>query len=218
MPVLYEFALSPFVQKVKIALREKGIGFESRNGFDPDHKDEFEQGNPRREVPMLVDGETRICDSTIILDYIDERWSDRPLMPHDPAARADVRLLEELADTRLEALNFCISEVMTFPVREEASAEQVIARSKAQIVKLHEELATLLGAAEYFGGVEPNRADISLFPHLNASRVMKNGPDSGLFADWVKRMHLRPSVAETVAEVKAGVPAFKQLMTSVQSG
>ena len=41
MPVLYEFALSPFVQKVKIALREKGIGFETRNGFDPAHKNEF---------------------------------------------------------------------------------------------------------------------------------------------------------------------------------
>ncbi len=47
MPILYEFALSPFVQKVKIALREKGIDFDRRNGFDPAHGADFARGNPR---------------------------------------------------------------------------------------------------------------------------------------------------------------------------
>jgi len=183
MLILYEFAPSPFVQKVKIALREKGISFEQHNGFDPAHRADFERGNPRREVPMLVDGETRIWDSTVILDYIDERWPERPLMPDRPAARVAVRLLEELADTRLEALNFCIFEVMTFSVGEDAAVEEVIAKSKDEIARLHEELATRLGTAAYFGGAEPDRADISLFPNLNASRVMKNGPNSGVLAD-----------------------------------
>ena len=108
MLILYEFAISPFVQKVKIALREKGIDFEARYGFAQEHAEDFGRGNPRREVPFLVDGDLRIGDSTVVLDYIDERWPDPPLMPADPAARAKVRLLEELADTRLEALNFCI--------------------------------------------------------------------------------------------------------------
>lgn len=218
MPILYEFALSPFVQKVKIGLREKGIDFDRRNGFDPAHKAEFEQSNPRREVPMLVDGDARIWDSTIILDYIDERWPDRPLLPASPTDRATARLLEELADTRLEALNFCISEVMTFPVGEEDAVERVVSKSKAEIARLHEYLAMCLGPGPYFGGAQPNRADISLFPLINASRIMKNGPTSGPLADWLERMISRPSVATTVKEVKDGVSAFKDLMDRVKSG
>ncbi len=218
MPILYEFALSPFVQKVKIALREKSIDFDRRNGFDPAHRADFAQGNPRREVPLLVDGDIRIWDSTVILDYIDDRWPEPPLMPVDPAARAIARLLEELADTRLEALNFCIAEVMTFPEGEDAAAEAVVAASGAEIARLHGELAARLGDADYFGGAEPNRADISLLPHLNASRVMRNGPDSGSLADWLNRMNSRPSVAATVGEIKGSLTEFKQLMSRVQRG
>ncbi len=218
MPMLYEFAMSPYVQKVKIALREKGVDFEMRNGFDPAHADDFGDGNPRREVPLLVDGDARITDSTVILDYIDDRWPDPPLMPADPAARARARQLEELADTRLDALNFCIAEVMTFDVGESAAVEAVLIASRAEIARQHGALADQLGNADYFGGAAPDRADISLLPHLNASRVMKNGPNDGPLADWLGRMNARPSVAATVAEIKAGLGAFKTLMGQVQSG
>ena len=60
MVVLYEHPLSPYAQKVKIALGEKGISFESRL---PDllggNLAEFAPLNPRLEVPSLVDGEVR---------------------------------------------------------------------------------------------------------------------------------------------------------------
>ena len=218
MTILYEFAMSPYVQKVKIALREKGVDFEKRNGFDPAHGDDFTADNPRREVPLLVDGDARIADSRIILDYFEERWPDPPLMPADPAARARARHVEALADTRLDALNFCVAEVMTFDVEEPATTEAVLSASRAEIAAQHQALADQLGDADYFGGAAPDRADISLLPHLNASRVMKNGPDGGVLADWLGRMNARPSVAETVSEIKAGLEAFKTLMGQVQSG
>ena len=41
--ILYEIALSPFVQKIKIALREKDIDFENRLAFSPEHREEFER-------------------------------------------------------------------------------------------------------------------------------------------------------------------------------
>ena len=66
MVVLYEHPLSPFAQKVKIALAEKGVAFESRL---PDiiggDLDEFARLNPRREVPTLVDDDVAVFDSTI---------------------------------------------------------------------------------------------------------------------------------------------------------
>jgi glutathione S-transferase len=218
MPTLYELALSPFVQKVKIALREKGVDFERRSSFDPAHADDFAHGNPRREVPMFVDGDVRIWDSTVIVDYIEERWPDPALMPGGPAERASVRLLEELADTRLEALNFCIAEVMMLPVGEDTAAAAVVSASREEISRQHGGLEERLGGADFFGGTVPNRADISLLPHVNASRVMKNGPDTGPLADWLGRMNARPSVAATVGEIKAGMSEFKELLGRVQRG
>ena len=115
MILLYEHPLSPFAQKVKIALREKGVEFEPRipdlfTGGDP----AFNAANPRREVPALIDGELAVFDSTIILEYIEDRWPKPPLLPGTAAARARVRMLEELCDTYYEAINWAVFEVRVF--------------------------------------------------------------------------------------------------------
>src|SRR5215472_18531063 len=115
MIVLYEHPLSPYAQKVKIALAEKGVAFESRL---PDllggNLGEFLPLNPRLEVPTLVDGDVAVFDSTIILEYVEERWPNPPLLPVGAAERARVRMLEELCDTYCEAINWAIFESRVF--------------------------------------------------------------------------------------------------------
>src|SRR5690349_12816919 len=100
MIVVYEHPLSPYAQKVKIALAEKGVEFECRlpdfmSGQDPD----FAAANPRLEVPALVDGDTRVFDSTVILEYIEDRWPKPPLLPPTPPDRARVRVIADPRDT-----------------------------------------------------------------------------------------------------------------------
>src|SRR5271154_1361098 len=99
MLTLYEHPLSPYAQKCKIGLLEKAIPFalklpeafgSGRAGGD------FVAGNPRHEVPALVDGATRIFDSTIILEYLEDKWPEPPMLPADPAERARVRMLEDV--------------------------------------------------------------------------------------------------------------------------
>jgi glutathione S-transferase len=105
--LLYEHPLSSYAQKVKIALREKGLAFDLETpealgtgiAAGP-----FGEANPRAEVPALVDGEARIFDSTIILEYIEEKWPTPPLLPRDPAARAAARMVEDVCDTHYEAI------------------------------------------------------------------------------------------------------------------
>ncbi len=76
---VYEHPLSPYAQKVKIALREKNVPFELKYpegvGAGTTGGD-FAAANPRAEVPVLIDGEVRIFDSTIILEYIEDKWPD----------------------------------------------------------------------------------------------------------------------------------------------
>ena len=57
----------------------------------------FSATNPRIEVPVLVDGDLQIFDSTIIMEYIEEKWPEPALLPprSDPLARARTRMIEE---------------------------------------------------------------------------------------------------------------------------
>jgi len=92
MITLYEHPLSPYAQKVKIALREKRLDFEAKmpGGIGAGGASgEFADANPRAEVPVLIDGDVRIFDSTIILEYIEDSFPEPALLPgHRPNAPA----------------------------------------------------------------------------------------------------------------------------------
>jgi RNA polymerase-associated protein len=104
---LLEHPLSSYAQKVKVALREKHIAFTAEIPTDLGSgttAGAFKAANPRAEVPVLVDGSAQIFDSTVIMEYIEERWPEPPLLPRDPAARAFARITEDVCDTHYEAV------------------------------------------------------------------------------------------------------------------
>src|SRR5207247_8182274 len=152
MVLLYEHPLSPYAQKVKIALAEKGVAFECRlPDFTSGRDDAFAAASPRLEVPALVDGETRVFDSTIILEYVEDRWPAPPLLPAAPAERARVRMLEELCDTYVEPISWAAMEIRVFRRGTGALAEQLLARGAAQAAGVHRYPQRPLGAA---GGLD----------------------------------------------------------------
>lgn len=109
---LFEHPLSPYAQKVKLALIEKGIPFETAmpdlmSGGDAAFKD----ASPRLEVPALVDGDTTVFDSTIILEYLEDKWPTPAMLPATPVERARARTLEEICDSQYEAINWGLFEV-----------------------------------------------------------------------------------------------------------
>ena len=83
---LYHIPLSPFCRKVRVALAEKGLGFELRTELPWDRRPEFLALNPAGEVPLLVEEDERIVipDSQAICEYLDEAYPDRRLMGFDP--------------------------------------------------------------------------------------------------------------------------------------
>lgn len=102
MLLLYEHPLSSYVQKVKIALREKSVPFRAElpEDFGTGREGALAELNPRMEVPVLIDGEARLFDSTVIMEYVEERWPEPALLPCDPAARAYARMTEDVCDTK----------------------------------------------------------------------------------------------------------------------
>ena len=93
--------VSPYVRKVLACLELKGLDYEVDPITPFFGNDEFSRLSPLRRIPVLIDGDLVITDSTVICAWLDEACPDRPLLPSTPADRARARWLEEFADTRL---------------------------------------------------------------------------------------------------------------------
>jgi glutathione S-transferase/RNA polymerase-associated protein len=205
MPVtLYEHPLSPYAQKVKIALREKsvdftlalpdGVGIGGAAG-------EFLAANPRAEVPALVDGDARIFDSTIILEYIEDKWPTPALLPASPAERARVRMLEEVMDTHFEPINWAMGELNWFRRAEGVLADTLRSKAAEQTRGFYAWLERELGDREWFNGAAFGWGDLSVVPYVNGSVGVGHPPAEGSkLGAWLARVNARPSVAQTAQE------------------
>ena len=128
--------------------------------------------SPRREVPALVDGEVRIFDSTVILEYLDERWPSPQFGPDSAGERARVRMLEEMMDTEYEAVNWGITEIKLFGRAEGEVAETLLTRASLQLQRLWNRLERELEGRSWMNGDRFGRGDAAVYPHLDGSRFL----------------------------------------------
>ena len=220
--LLYEHPLSSYAQKVKIALREKGIVFDVETPQaigSGKSAGLFAAASPRREVPALIDGDARIFDSTIILEYIEDKFPSPPLLPRDPLARANARMIEEVCDTLYEAINWGLSEIRWFKRAEGGQAEKMLATAARQTAELQSWLADKLGTKPWFNGDTFGWADVSAAPYVNRSFNYGLGAAVGSpLALWHVRLRERPSVVATFKESDAATGALADAATRVASG
>lgn len=101
---LYSGPMSMFGAKAQIAVAEKALACETvmvpfglRRRYEPKDPDVV-RVNPKRQVPVLIDGEVELYDSTQIFEYLEDAYPDPPLWPSEPAARATARQLEHSSD------------------------------------------------------------------------------------------------------------------------
>jgi glutathione S-transferase len=93
--------LSPYVRKVLACLELKGVPYRIDPIVPFYGNDEFARVSPLRRVPVLMDDAVSVSDSTVICEYLEERYPEPRLYPREPALRARARWLEEFADTRM---------------------------------------------------------------------------------------------------------------------
>ncbi|CAA2961261.1 probable glutathione S-transferase, partial [Olea europaea subsp. europaea] len=93
---------SPFAMRVRIALKEKGIDYESREE-DLSNKSPllFNMNPVHKQVPVLIHNGKPVCESIIIVQYIDDVWKDKaPLLPSHPYERARSRFWADYVDKK----------------------------------------------------------------------------------------------------------------------
>ena len=95
---------SPYAWKVWLALEHKGIPYELKMlSFDKgDTKSpEFLAVNPRAKVPAIVEDGVAVSESSVIVEYLEDRYPWKPLLPKDASGRATARRIAAEADSYL---------------------------------------------------------------------------------------------------------------------
>jgi glutathione S-transferase len=195
---LYSGPLSMFGAKAEIALREKGVEFElemvafsQAQGYSPKHP-EVLRVNPKRQVPVLIDAEVEIFDSTQIFEYAEHRWPDPPLWPASPAARAHARQLEHVSD---EVFFPHVIRLMGLRAKPDPVDAPEWVQAREGIEGWYAKLERLLAGREYLSG-EYGYGDIAFYmAQFFAARhtVPMGAAHPGLLA-WRRRMAARPAV------------------------
>lgn len=213
---LYTGPLSLFSAKVRIALDEKGlvpdahvsVGWSLEDRYLPHHPDVVRL-NPRRRVPVLLDGDAVVCDSTVICEYLDEVHPEPPLLPRTPAARARCRTLEAFADETVFPAVWDLIEEAFYPGGDGGRDPGRLEAARARMAAHHAELdGELEGRAFLCDGFSV--ADIACFVMLSAAATLGAPPDAGLgsLSAWLGRTGARPAVAKEMAAMRSFVAAL----------
>ena len=191
MITLYNAARCPYAARARIVLAEKGIEFETVEIDLSDRPAWLYEKNPAGRVPVIEedDGDP-LPESAVIMEFIEERYPEPPLLPPDPADRAAVRLLI-FRDHDLTDPYYALRR------GEDGAREQldaVLGRFDA-----------LLAGQPYLSGAEYGLADIALVPWFLRARDMLGVELDGFpaVADWLARLEQRPAIAAEAGIVAA---------------
>ena len=181
-----------------------------------------EVGNVERHMvaaDVAVTGENGVLVGGGVLEYLEDRWPDPPLLPAGAAARARVRMLEEVCDTYYEAINWAVFEVRAFQRATGTLAERLLTRAAAQVGGVNRYLDRQLGSAAFFNGDRFGWGDLAVVPFVHAAAMSGHAPAEGsALAAWLDRARTRPSVAKTFEEAGASLDGFQMLPELVRSG
>lgn len=206
---LYSGPVSLFTAKVRVALAEKGLAYERvevswslKDRYLPHHP-EVDALNPKGQVPILIDGDLVIYDSTVILEYLEDRHPTPALYPIEPASKAACRQLEAWADEVLFLSVWDLIEESFYP---EGGDPERLALAKETLAAHHAELDKQLTGQEWLVG-DFGVADISVMIFLSAAATMGApvAEEHTHLQAWMQRCSARPTVQAEMAGMIAAV-------------
>lgn len=160
---LLGFSVSPYVARARIALNLKGIEYEFLVEEAGKKSQLLLDSNPiYKKVPVLIHGGKPLCESLIIVQYIDEVWaaSGPPILPPDPFDRAIARFWAAFIDEKIPSQMYVLID------NAEESAKEVIVNFFSLLEQLEEVFKKCSEGKSFFGGDTINYIDITLGCYL----------------------------------------------------
>jgi glutathione S-transferase len=206
------FRVSNYHNKVLIALLEKGVPYEEDFTVTPSQADEYLARSPMGKVPYAeVDG-VRLCESEVILEYLEDAYPQKPLLPKAPLARAKVRELVTVIELHLELVARRLYGAVFFGGTVSDSTKQSVEKELAKGMRAFKALARF---EPFIAGAEFTLADCAAAVHLplvSLSTKLAYGRD---FLDetpqakpYLKMLGARSAVAKVNADRKAAQEAM----------
>jgi glutathione S-transferase len=189
--VLFGPLTAPFTRKVVSALKLKKLPFELK---EPQSPEDYLRWSPETGLlPAIeVDG-THAHDSARILDLLDERFPEVPLVAQDPKAAQSQRRLEQWAEA---AFTFYWINYLRGLVDAEENETPPRHHLREEFAQRLDDLVNFLGGRPYFYSDEPSRADLAVWSWLEGVRDAV-GPDVA------EAVEARPALLEHGARVRA---------------
>jgi glutathione S-transferase len=168
--IVYGAPLSPFVRKLRLCLLEKGLEHQLEIVTPYGQPDWYRELNPLGRIPAFRDGDLTLADSSVICQYLEEQYPERPaLFGQGAAQKARVRWLEKYGDYELAPLctfgvfrNRLLKPMLGQPCDEDA----VQSALHAKLPRHFDYLEQNLGAAPYFLGDALSQADLAIYTQL----------------------------------------------------
>lgn len=158
--------LSPFVRKVRLCLLEKGLDYQLEMVMPFTPPAWYLELNPLGRIPALRDGDVTLADSSVICQYLEEAYTDKPsLYGSDASSRARIRWLEKYADYEVAPLaTFCVfANRILKPSAGHACNEEAVQLALHEKLPPHfDYLEAQLGQNAYFVGNQLSLADLAI--------------------------------------------------------
>ncbi|XP_027340678.1 glutathione S-transferase 3-like [Abrus precatorius] len=198
--VLLDTWASMFGMRVRIALAEKGVKYEYKEENLRNKSPLLLQMNPiHKKIPVLIHNGKPICESAIIVQYIDEVWNDKvPLMPSDPYQRAQARFWVDYIDKKI----YDTWRKMWLSTGEEHEAW------KKELISILKQLEEPLGDKPFYGGDTFGFLDLGLIPFYSWFYTFETCGNFKMEAEcpklvaWAKKCMQRDTVAKTLPDEK----------------
>jgi glutathione S-transferase len=207
------FRLSNYHNKVLIALYEKGIDFEEDRGVRPSQQPEYLGLSPMGKVPYAEVNGTRLCESEVILEYLEEAYPQKPLLPREPLARAKVRELVTVLELHVELVARRLYAGLFAGAALSDGAKQSVEKELAKGIRALKSLARF---SPYFAGGEFTVADCAAAVHLPLISLATKAAYGRDFLEaipqvkpYLKMLAERPAVAKVNAGRREAVEASK---------
>lgn len=205
MLTLAGFSVSNYHNKVKLALYEKGIAFDEQLNW-ASKDEETLCCSPLGKVPFLKTDQGALCESQVILEYLEDAFPENPLLPADPWQRAKVRELIAFMELHLELVARRLYPQAFFGGK---VSESLIERTRSELERNVVAFARLAKFSPFVAGERFTLADCAAYVHLPLLSMTSRaiwGEDlmAGLpVRDYLKRMRERSTVQRVDAERKA---------------
>lgn len=207
------FAISNYYNKVKLVLLEKGLPFEEQLVMTRSKDEAVLSCTPLGKIPFLRTEHGALCESQVIVDYIEAICPEPPLVPADPFAAAKVRELATFVDLHLELVARDLYAQAFFGGTVDEATKERVRKTLVRHIAGFQRLAKF---APYLAGDRFTLADASAFVSLPvvamATRIVL-GEDllAAAGIDWkgyVRMVGERPAAQKVVADRKLAEQAM----------